>query len=112
MAEATRATPPARDLQAERDSAEFAGWAEAQGYGDDELYSFAEMEETFMAGMQAARDLAAVTGYGTLAERVTRLAETWENHPQLTEEGQLLRELGEILRDELHHASDRPGSPS
>lgn len=56
---ATAATP----AQADRDRAdeeitrEFAGWAEAQGYDDSELYSFAEMDEAFAAGMQAARDL-------------------------------------------------------
>jgi hypothetical protein len=47
----------ARDLQAEEVTREFAGWAEAQGYDDSELYSFAEMDEAFAAGMQAARDL-------------------------------------------------------
>lgn len=49
----------ARDLAAEEAAREFAGWAEAQGYDDSELYSFAEMDEAFAAGMQAARDLAA-----------------------------------------------------
>lgn len=113
MAEATRATAPAaRDLRAEEVSREFAGWFEAQGYRLDATFMEGDMADAFTAGMQAERDLATVTGDGTLRTRITRLAGAWEAHPQLTEEGQLLRELGEILRDELHHASDRPGPSS
>lgn len=52
----------ARDLQGEQDHAEFTGWWEAQGYDADHAQTFYGadvMAETFLAGMQAARDLAA-----------------------------------------------------
>jgi hypothetical protein len=105
-----------RDHQAEQDHAEWLGWAEANGYGNEHERDFGhdDMRDAFQAGMQGARDLAAAGtgGDGTLRTRITRLAETWESHPELTEEGQLLRELGEILRDELHHASDREAQPA
>lgn len=57
---------------------------------------------------EAARDLA--TGDGTLRSRITRLAEAWEANSKLPEEGQLLRDLGQVLRDELSYASDREPS--
>jgi hypothetical protein len=99
----------ARDLQAEQDHAEFAAWMEAQGYRLDATYMQGDMADAFAAGMQAERDLASGVNdpaYGTLRARITRLAETWEHHPELTEQGQVMRELGQVLRDELHHASD------
>lgn len=98
-----------RDHQAEQDHAEWHGWMDAQGYdfADDSYQA-----EAFAAGMQAERDLAAATGDGTLRTRIARLAETWEGNPELSTEGALLRDLAEILRDELHHASDREPQPS
>jgi hypothetical protein len=102
-----------RDLQAEQDHAEWLGWAEANGYGNEyeRDFGYDDMRDAFRAGMQGARDLAAATagGDGTLRTRVTRLAETWEGNPELSTEGALLRDLAEILRDELAHASDAPG---
>lgn len=47
-----------RDVQAERDHAEWAGWHEAQGYERDTGEADISAE-AFLAGMQAARDLAA-----------------------------------------------------
>jgi hypothetical protein len=101
-----------RDLRAEQVRREFAGWFEAQGYpSPEDRYDGEEMAEAFGGGMQAERDLTATVGDGTLRTRITRLADTWEHNPELTEEGHLLRELAEILRDELHHASDAPQEP-
>jgi len=54
---------PDRDLQAERDHAEWVGWAEAQGYDSNDNYAeygVTDVSEAFTAGMQAGRDLAAV----------------------------------------------------
>jgi hypothetical protein len=51
-----------RDPQAEQDHAEFTGWWEAQGYDADHAQTFYGadvMAETFLAGMQAQRDLVA-----------------------------------------------------
>lgn len=49
-----------RDTQAERDHAEWAGWADAQGYvadtGDRPEYSIGDMQDAFMAGIRAARE--------------------------------------------------------
>lgn len=102
-----------RERQSERDHAEWLGWAEAQGI-DPEGTDYAEygadgLHEAFLAGMRAQRDLDAVTGNGTLRARITSLAETWEGNPELTAEGALMRDLAEILRDELAFASDKPG---
>lgn len=104
----------ARDLRAEEAKSEFDGWFAAQGNdpGDDYAeYGSGDMAESFAAGMQAERDLTAVTGDGTLRTRITHLAATWEGNGKLTEEGALLRDLGQILRDELHHASDPEPKP-
>jgi hypothetical protein len=45
-----------RDLQAERDHAEWRGWFEAQGYTDGN-FEADSMAEAFLGGMQAQRDL-------------------------------------------------------
>jgi hypothetical protein len=54
----------ARDLQAEREHAEFTGWAEAQGYppdtGERPEYAYDDLEDAFKAGMQAQCDLCAL----------------------------------------------------
>lgn len=105
----------ARDLRTEEAKSEFDGWFAAQGNdpGDDYAeYGSGDMAESFAAGMQAERDLTAVTGDGTLRTRITHLAATWEGNGKLTEEGALLRDLGQILRDELAHASDRGPLPA
>jgi hypothetical protein len=57
------ATPgqAARDLQAGREHAEWTGWAEANGYGNEHArdYGHDDMRDAFTAGMHAERDLAA-----------------------------------------------------
>jgi len=104
-----------RDLRAEQDHAEWLGWAEANGYGNEYERDFGhdDMRDAFTAGMEAVRMLAGVNdpAYGTLRARITRLAETWEGHAELTEEGQILRDLGQVLRDELGRAGDTVQEP-
>lgn len=49
-----------RDLQGEREYAEFTGWMEAQGYPVEDCYpehGSGDTAEAFYAGMQAQRDL-------------------------------------------------------
>lgn len=102
---------PGRDLRAELVHREFTGWIDAQSWplvSGPEVYTIDQMAEAFTAGMDAQRDLTAATGYGTLAERITRLAEAWGGVLEVTERGQLLRDLGQVLRDELGYASDKP----
>ncbi len=55
------ASGPERDLQAEQDHAEWLGWAEANGYGNEFERDFGhdDMRDAFTAGMEAARMLAA-----------------------------------------------------
>jgi len=112
----TAATPgrPARDLTAEEITREFAGWSEAQGYDDSELYSFAEMDEAFAAGMQAARDLGAqqprpAPGHmmvmrGTIA---IREAEIELLNRKLAEEKRIHRELLEAVLRHADNEADR-----
>lgn len=94
----------ARDPQAEREHAEWTGWYDGERDTDEADASC----EAFTAGMQAQRDLTAATGDGTLRTRITRLAKAWSAVHLLTEQGQQLRDLGQILHDELAYASDKP----
>jgi hypothetical protein len=88
----------ARDLAAEEVSREFAGWAEAQGYDDSELYSFAEMDEAFAGGMQAARDVDAPE----LAALHDQLASAKHALARLTAENPVKAQHGDFFEDEFH----------
>jgi hypothetical protein len=95
-----------RDRQAEQGHAEFTGWAEAQGYAED----FPDWDcraEAFAAGMQAARDLAAVAEPQPAPEPAAAMAETRKVDEQLTTLHQRIDAVAEGLekRAEINRPS-------
>lgn len=98
-----------RDPQAERDYAEFTGWWEAQGYDADHAQTFYGadvMAETFLAGMQAQRDLDAAQEPGPAPDARRALLDIVAELDRLDEPGpaaDYIRMLAEYGLGEAPH---------
>jgi hypothetical protein len=88
-----------RDLQAEQGHAEFTGWAEAQGYVSEyAAYGRDNLAEAFAAGMQSARDLAAVAEPRPAPELAAAMRETRVIRERVTAVAEGLESRAEVNR--------------
>lgn len=107
-----------RDLAAERDHAEFAGWMEAQGYRQGRAYCYSDMGDAFTAGMEAARALAvaapaapqSVPGLVDPAAHEADIASLTDQRNRVSATADQLRAQVRNLRDALERCRDAAGS--